>query len=208
MVIKKESCIAYKSIIMRCDELQKSAFRELSSEVEIEFYKSGMEDVWVQVQKCAGEFKKESDEQVKAYFMERYGCQPEELKKRCIFLKDIHKGEYIGTCMAWFEAKGDKVVPVLHWLAVADDYSGRGYARMLITQVMELFEKYAAGQSIYLHTQPCSYRAIKLYNDFGFCMSRNDVYGTAVNEYEEAMEILEKCMSEEAYKRVVLTSVE
>ncbi len=45
-------------------------------------------------------------------------------------------------------------------------------------------------------------------NDFGFCMSRNDVYGMAVNEYEEAMEILEKCMSAEAYEKLVLTSVE
>lgn len=203
-----DNSIAYKSIIMRCDQIEKSAFLELFSEVEIEFYQNGMDDVWVQVQKRAGEFEKESDEQVKAYFMERYGCKPSELEKRCIFLKDIRKGEYIGTCMAWFETKEDKMVPVLHWLAVADEYSGRGYARMLITQVMILFEKYASGQNIYLHTQPWSYRAIKLYNDFGFCMSRNDVYGTAVNEYEEAMEILGKCMSAEAYEKLVLTSVE
>ena len=203
-----DNAIPYKSIIMRCDRMEKSAFRELASEVEIEFYKTGMEAVWVQVQKSAGEFEKESDEQVKAYFMERYGCKPSELEKRCILLKDNRKEEYIGTCMAWFETKGDKVVPVLHWLAVADEYSGRGYARMLITQVMILFEKYAPGQKIYLHTQPWSYRAIKLYNDFGFCMSRYDVYGTAVNEYEEAMEILGKYMSEEAYEKLVLTSVE
>ncbi len=203
-----DNSIAYKSIIMRCDQIEKSAFLELSSEVEIEFYQNGMEDVWAQVQKVAGEFKKESDEQVKVYFMEKYGRNASELEKRCIFLRDIHTREYIGTCMAWFGAKGDEVVPVLHWLAVADDYSGRGYARMLITRVVTLFENYAPGQSIYLHTQPCSYRAIKLYNDFGFCMSRNDVYGTAVNEYEEAMTILGKCMSEETYEKLVLTSVE
>lgn len=203
-----DNSIAYKSIIVRCDRIEKSAFLELSSEVEIEFYQNGMEDVWVQVQKRAGEFEKESDEQVKAYFMERYGGKSSELKKRCIFLKDIRKGEYIGTCMAWFETKGDKMVHVLHWLAVADEYSGRGYARMLITQVMILFEKYAPMESIYLHTQPWSYRAIKLYNDFGFCLPRNDVYGTAVNEYEEAMKILERCMSEEAYEKLIQTSVE
>ena len=203
-----DSAIPYKSIIMHCDRMEKSAFRELASEVEIEFYKPGMETVWVHVQKSSGEFAEESDEQVKVYFMQRYGYKAEELEKRCIFLKDIRTEKYIGTCMAWFGEKGDKVVPVLHWLAVAADYSGRGYARMLITQVMLLFEKYTLGESIYLHTQPCSYRAIKLYNDFGFCMCRNDVYGTAVNEYEEAMQILERCMLEEAYKKLVLTSVE
>lgn len=203
-----DNSIPYKSIIMRCNRMEKSAFRELASEVEIEFYKTGMEVVWVQVQKSAGEFAEESDEQVKVFFMQKYGCKPAELEKRCIFLKDICTGKYIGTCMAWFEAKRDKVVPVLHWLAVTDDYSGRSYARMLITQVMLLFDKYAPMESIYLHTQPWSYRAIKLYNDFGFCMSRNDVYGTAVNEYEEAMQILERCMSKEAYEKLIQTSVE
>ena len=87
-----DNAIPYKSIIMRCDRMEKSAFRELASEVEIEFYKTGMEAVWVQVQKSAGEFEKESDEQVKAYFMERYGCKPSELEKRCILLKDNHIG--------------------------------------------------------------------------------------------------------------------
>ncbi len=60
-----DNSIAYKSIIMRCDQIEKSAFSELSSEVETEFYQNGMEDVWVKVQKSAGEFEKESDEQVK-----------------------------------------------------------------------------------------------------------------------------------------------
>lgn len=80
-----DNSIPYKSIIMRCDQIEKSAYLELSFEVELEFFKNGMEDVWVHVQKSAGEFEKESDEQVKAYFMERYGCKPAELKERCIF---------------------------------------------------------------------------------------------------------------------------
>lgn len=164
---------------MRCDQIDKSAFLELSSDVEIEFYKTGMEAVWAQIQKSAGAFEKESEEQIKSYFMRKFGHNTTELQKRCIFFKDINKREYIGTCMAWVEKKGNKVIPVLHWLAVVDKYSGRGYARMLITQEMLLFEQYAPNRSIYLHTQPGSYRAIKLYSDFGFCMSKNEVYGTA-----------------------------
>ena len=89
-----------------------------------------------------------------------------------IFMKEKSTGKYIGTCIAWFEPKGKNNVSVVHWLAVDDAYAGNGYARMLITQVLTIFEKFGETDRIYLHTQPCSYRAIKLYNDFGFCMCK------------------------------------
>ena len=76
---------------------------------------------------------------------------------------------------------------------------------MLITQVMKLFECFAKGQKIYLHTQPCSYRAIKLYNDFGFFITKTDTYGTAVNEYEEAMPLLKRHMTAETYEKLLRT---
>lgn len=145
--------------------------------------------------------------------MERFGSCQSELSKRCIFLKEKNTNQYIGTCMAWFELKEDnnvsviQNVSVIHWLAVDDAYSGKGYARMLITQVLKIFEQQGEAEKIYLHTQPCSYRAIKLYSDFGFCMCKTDTYGTAVNEYEEAMEILEKHMTKESYLKLVQTSV-
>ena len=203
-----DNSIAYKSIIMRCDCVETGAFSEIASEVEIVFYKAGMEEIWAQVQKAAGEFADVSYEQVISYFMGRYGDKPEELERRCIFLKEKKTGAFIGTCMAWFVLKGKKIVPVLHWLAVADDFSGKGYARMLITQVIKLFEEYAPDEPIYLHTQPWSYRAIKLYNDFGFNIAKSDTYGTAVNEYEESMLILQKCMEKEAFAKLQRTSVE
>lgn len=60
----------------------------------------------------------------------------------------------------------------------------------LITRVLILFEQLGMELPIYLHTQPWSYRAVKLYNDFGFCIAQTDTYGTAVNEYEKAMPVL------------------
>ena len=63
-------------------------------------------------------------------------------------------------------------------------------------------------QAVYLHTQPESYRAIKLYNDFGFNITKEDSYGYAVNEYEDAMGILKDVMNAEAYKRLKNTAVQ
>ena len=202
-----DSSIEYKSIILRCDQIDKSAYLELDSDVEIEFYKKGMETVWTGVQKGAGEFERIIDSDVTTYFIERYGCEQDELEKRCIFLKKKSTKKYIGTCMAWFEHKGKEEVPVLHWLAIDDAYSGKGYARMLITQVLKIFEQLDAGQKIYLHTQPASYRAIKLYNDFGFCMTRTDTYGTAVNEFEDALPILKQYMTFDSYSKLLQTSI-
>ena len=202
-----DSSIEYKSIILRCDRIDKSAYLALDSDVEIAFYKNGMETIWAKVQKGAGEFEKDIESDVTAYFIERYGCEQDELGKRCIFLKEKNTNNYIGTCMAWFEHKGEEEIPVLHWLAVDDAYSGKGYARMLITQVLQIFERLHAGQKIYLHTQPASYKAIKLYHDFGFRMTRTDTYGTAINEFDDALPILKKYMTSDSYSKLVHTII-
>ncbi len=99
------------------------------------------------------------------------------------------------------------MVSVLHWLAVDKRDTGKGYARMLITEVLKVFERLEESEKIYLHTQPGSYKAIKLYNDFGFCIAKEDTYGTAVNEYQEAMPILKKYMSKESYIKLESSQV-
>ena len=202
-----DQAIEYKSIIMRCDQINKRAYLELDKNVQVEFYQKGMESVWAHIQKSAGEFSHSTDSEVVAYFMNHYGKSQEELEKRCMFLKESNTGKYIGTCMAWFGKRLEENISVLHWLAVCDEFSQRGYARMLITEVLKKFEQLGESQKIYLHTQPCSYRAIKLYNDFGFCMTKTDTYGTAINEFDQAIPILKQHMTLEAYLKLVNTSI-
>ena len=79
---------------------------------------------------------------------------------------------------------------------------------MLITYVLKYFEQKYGKQAVYLHTQPKSYQAIKLYNDFGFNIAKEDSYGHFVNEYEDAMEILKEVMNSEAYKRLKNTAAQ
>lgn len=63
-------------------------------------------------------------------------------------------------------------------------------------------------QAIFLHTQPSSFQAIKLYNDFGFNIAMKDNYGYAINEYDDAMKILEKVMNHDAYMQLQNSVVE
>ena len=197
--------IEYRIIIMRCDTINKSAYVDLHKNYCMERYKNGMEAVWVDIQKAAGEFVHETDEEVRSYFLNRFDRVA--LYDKCIFLKEMDTGKYIGTCIAWEEEWENSIIPVLHWLAVSDEYAGKGIARMIITQVMEMFE--AKGKyPIYLHTQPWSYKAIKLYNDFGFNICKKDMFCDAENEYNLAMPVLKRIMNKEAYIRLLNSEVE
>lgn len=194
--------IEYKSIIMRCDKINHKAYRELPANTTVEFYRDNMEETWKDIQKSAGEFPSKTDDEVIYYFFEKFGTQKTLLEKQCLFLKDYITQNYIGTCMAWESYKGTVSIPILHWLAVSNSFSRQGFARVLITQVLRIFEKNYSGKSIYLHTQPSSYPAIKLYHDFGFRICKEDTYGTAVNECDEALGVLRNVMRSEEFERL------
>lgn len=73
---------------------------------------------------------------------------------------------------------------------------------LLITETMKYFMEYYYNQAIYLHTQPSSYRAIKLYHDFGFRITVEDCYGDAQNDYSEAMKVLKVVMDEDVFDKI------
>lgn len=202
-----EKTIPYKSIIMRCDSVRTSAFRKVSSGMSIEKYHSKMKSVWVEIQKAVGQFEGYSDAEILDYFDETFGLNYDEICDRCIFLKENVTGKYVGTCVAWFSEKEGAKIPVLHWLAVIPEYQNQGLARILITETLRIFLQKQENGAIYLHTQPSSFRAMKLYHDFGFNITKEDYYGHAVNEYFEAVKILEEIMEPEVYKELKASAV-
>ena len=56
-----EKSIPYKSIIMRCDSINRNAFSEAEECFSIVKYKPGMKSVWIEIQKAAGQFEGYSD---------------------------------------------------------------------------------------------------------------------------------------------------
>ena len=194
--------IPYKSIIMRCDCVNENAFVDVVERFSLVKYHSKMKPVWVELQKAAGQFDGYSDDDIEEYFEKTFLFEDSGICESCIFLKDNIEEKYIGTCCAWFSYKEKRIIPVLHWLAVVPSYRNRGCARMLITEVLKVFKQKYENQAIYLHTQPSSFQAIKLYNDFGFNIAMEDSYGCAVNEYIDAMKILERVMNFDAYMRL------
>ena len=55
---------------------------------------------------------------------------------------------------------------------------------------------------VYLHTQPSSYRAIKLYTDFGFSLLTGGRVGQRENQLAQSLPILREVMPPAAYGRL------
>lgn len=82
-------------------------------------------------------------------------------------------------------------INTVHWFKVVKEAEGRGLGRALLSAVLR-----GAGTPIYLHTQASSFRAIKLYTDFGFEIVRSERVGSRKNQIDAALPILEEFMGE------------
>src|SRR5699024_5149220 len=103
----------------------------------------------------------------------------------------------IGTCFVW---KSYNTIYTLHWFKVLKEYEGRGIGRALLSIVMKSLSK--DEYPIFLHTHPSSYRAIKLYSDFGFCLLSDPLIGSRKNDLEECLPILEKYMTRSDFNKL------
>lgn len=137
----------------------------------------------------AAEYKPYMEE----YFERVYRRKETEFFSRCTFVRN-GAGEPVATAFLW-DAYG--TVPTLHWVKTRNEYEGMGIGRALLTKLL-LTED--APKTICLHTQPGSYRAIKLYTDFGFSLITDEKVGHRVNHLKESLPYLEHYMSKAAFK--------
>ncbi len=176
--------IPFKNIIMRCDSY--TATEIVSDKFKIRNYQSGDEKHWSQIECAIGDFGSEAE--AEEYFTQHYKVS--ELYGRGFFAED-NNGNAVGTCIAWYDKKGESIVSSLHWLAVLPEYQGMGIGRALVLSVMNYYKNNNL-LPVYLHTQPWSYKAVKLYQSVGFQIQSTDTFADYKNEYSEAVKILQK----------------
>jgi GNAT superfamily N-acetyltransferase len=119
--------------------------------------------------------------------------------KKCLFVCDKNDLP-VGTCFIW---RAYNKINTVHWFKVVREYEGKGIGRALLTAVMQGLKE--EDYPVYLHTQPSSFRAIKLYSDFGFSLLSDPVIGNRQNDLEESMPILQKYMPAEDYMKLRIT---
>lgn len=118
---------------------------------------------------------------------------------KCLFVCDRNDFP-VTTCFAW---RANDQITAIHWLKVRQQYEGMGIGRALMSIVMQSLSR--SEYPVFLHTQPSSYRAIKLYSDFGFSLLSDPVIGTRKNDLKECLPILQEKMPAEAFQALRIT---
>jgi GNAT superfamily N-acetyltransferase len=103
----------------------------------------------------------------------------------------------IATCSYW---KAHGQFNTIHWLKTTRLEEGKGLGRAILSEIMTRFR--TDDYPIYLHTQVSSFRAIKLYADFGFKLLRGGKIGPRVNDLEKSLPILQACLPKKYYDQL------
>ena len=195
----KEEEIPDKNIFMMCEALNPKALTELPVGYSVRNCRRDELDIWKAMPFDAPNLAKEYNKYMTDFFKTTYGDKEELFFAKTLFVcnKDNRP---IATCLLW---KAYDEFNTIHWLKTLKEYEGRDIGRALLSIIMQDLEKH--DYPIYLHTQPGSFRAIKLYSDFGFSLLSGDKFGSRKNDLDECLPILENFMPKKYFQNLKIT---
>ncbi|WP_310410414.1 GNAT family N-acetyltransferase, partial [Chamaesiphon sp. OTE_8_metabat_110] len=185
-----------KNIFMMCSALNRDALAELPAGYSIRSCRPDELGIWKMMPFNDADLAKEYEGFMSDYFAMTYGEKEELFFTKTLFVCDW-QNKPIATCLIW---KAYDEFNTIQWLKVLKEYEGQGIGRALLSIVMQKLEM--CDYPVYLHTQPSSFRAIKLYSDFGFSLLSGDNFGIRKNDLDECMPILDKFMSKEYFQKL------
>lgn len=191
-----EKEIPDKNLFMICQKLNPNALSRLSDEYHVRNCREEELDIWKEMPFDDPDEAKKYRGYMSDYFSKVYAKRGNLFYERCLFVCD-NSDIPIGTAFVW---KAYDEVNTIHWFKVLKGYEGKGIGRALLSVVMK--ELKDEDYPIYLHTQPASCRAIKLYSDFGFELLTDPMIGRRKNELEECWPILKKRMTNIDFKKL------
>ena len=179
-----------KNLFMMCKYLNTGAVSDLPDGYHVRTCSRHDLDIWKAMpfddEKTAAEYKN----YMSRFFDEVYGNKEDLFFRRCQFICDCDKNDApVGTCFAW--RAYDKITTI-HWFKVLKRCEGAGIGRALLSVIMRGLSE--DEYPVFLHTQPSSFRAIKLYSDFGFVFLTDPVIGYRQNDLYECLPVLQKSM--------------
>jgi len=142
---------------------------------------------WAEIQTAVGQFGSVWD--AYQYFRQEF-CHEREMKRRMMFIEN-ENGEKIATSTAWWTYTGQRRDPILHWVAVKNEYQGLGLGKAIIFEVVRLMTQIEGEREFFLNTQTVSHKAIKIYEKVGFFITdERNLIGTPNDRYTEAVALL------------------
>jgi ribosomal protein S18 acetylase RimI-like enzyme len=196
----KEEEIPDANIFMMCEALNRNAIRELPAGYYVRNCRHDELDIWKAMPFDRPDLAKEYEGYMTDYFQTTYGGKEELFFSKTLFVCD-RRDKPIATCLIW---KAYDEFNTIQWFKVVKDCEGSGIGRALLSIVMQQLE--VSGYPVYLHTQPSSFRAIKLYSDFGFALLSGDRLGIRNNNLSECLPILKEFMPPAYFRELKIVS--
>lgn len=196
----KEEEIPDKNIFMMCEALNRNSLTELPASYSIRSCRPDELGIWKTMPFDDADLAKEYEGFMSDYFTTDYGGKEELFFAKTLFVCD-RQDKPIATCLSW---KAYNEFNTIQWFKVLKEYEGQGIGRALLSIIMQKLEM--RDYPVYLHTQPSSFRAIKLYSDFGFSLLSGDNFGIRKNDLDECLPILEKFMPKEYFQKLRITT--
>ncbi|MFE7062831.1 GNAT family N-acetyltransferase [Sutcliffiella sp. NPDC057660] len=187
------------NIFMMCPSLNREALTELPEGFHVRNLRKDEMDIWMAMPFDDPETAKEYKPFMEDFFDTTYGLSEELFFEKTLVVCDKY-GESVATCLLW---KAYGLFYTIHWFKVLPSYEGKGIGRALLSIIMKDLKQ--EDYPVYLHTQPGSYRAIKLYSDFGFDLLSGEKFGSRPNELEESLPFLEKYMPKRDFEKLRTT---
>ena len=188
------------NIFMMCESLNHNALTELPVGYSLRNCRHDELGIWKRMPFDKPDLAKEYDGFMSDYFAATYGGKEELFFAKTLFVCNL-QNKPVATCLSW---QAYDEFNTIQWFKVLKECEGRGIGRALLSIIMRKLAK--QDYPVYLHTQPSSFRAIKLYSDFGFSLLSNDRFGIRKNDLDECLPILEKFMPKELFKNLRITS--
>jgi len=185
-------------LFMVCETSNPAAFRNLQPGYTFRLCRRDELETWKRLAHDMT-YDKPDLSYVTAYYNSVYASREEEFYNRCIFVCDSNDNP-VATGIPW-RAYGR--INVLDWVMVTPGHEGKGLGRVLVSELLNRLEC-----PIYLHTQPTSIRAIKLYSDFGFKLVTDPAVGYRENNLPIALPIMERVMHKNEYAKLQFTTAD
>jgi GNAT superfamily N-acetyltransferase len=190
----KEEEIPDYNIFMMCERIHEHALTQLHADYSFRNCRPDELELWKGFPFDSDTVPAEYEDFMDQIIKDSYSGNMDTFFQNTLFVCN-REGEPIATCSHW---KAYGKINTIHWLKTRKAYEGKGIGRALLSAIMRRFDR--NDYPIYLHTQPGSFRAIKLYSDFGFHLLRGGRLGTRLNELEKCLPILEEFMPEKDFK--------
>lgn len=183
-------------LFMVCHDLNASALRPLPDGFSVRTCRPDEVDLWKGIHFNTPEDRERYKPMMTEYFDRVYAPQADLFHQRCLFACDAADTP-VGTVFVW---KAYAAFNSIHWFKVARPFEGRGLGRALLSIAMQDLTQ--NDYPVYLHTHPTSYRAIKLYSDFGFKLISDPVIGYRPNNLQDTMPYLQQQMPTSAFAKL------